>query len=94
MNAYKEFMNRVFGLDYQLQQAEGNPQRIRSIVDEGNCNIQLITMMAEDAMEYVAGTVIENGIDDTMTQITRIERLHSHYIDTLAEHNVMYACEV
>lgn len=91
MKTVKEFMQKVWGLDYQLYMARDDQDKVRRIVDEANCNLQLVTMMAEDAMEAVAANAIVNGVDSTMRELVRIERIHTHYVDTLAEHRTMFA---
>ena len=88
-NVYKEFTNRVFGLDYQLHRAAGNPNLIKAVLAEANANLRLITIMAEDAMEYVADFAVQHGIDKTMQEITHIERLHTHYVKTLSEYQMV-----
>lgn len=91
MQTVKEFMQKVWGLDYQLYLARDDQDKIRRIVDEANCNLQLVTMMAEDAMEAVAELSVVNGVETTMQELVRIERIHTHYVDTLAEHKTMWA---
>ena len=90
-NVYKEFMDMVFGLDYKLFLAKDNDEEIKNIVMSGYSKLQYVTALAEDAMEYLAGFAVEHGVDKTMQELTRIERLHTHYIDTLAEHHSMFA---
>ena len=91
MQTVKEFMQKVWGLDYQLYMARDDQDKIKCIVDEANCNLQLVTMLAEDAMEAVAAQTVTNGVETSMQELTRIERVHTHYVDTLAQHNTLFA---
>ena len=87
----KEFMNRVWGFDYQLQKAAGDEIRIKNLVTEASLSLQAVTMMAEDAMEHAAEQAVIHGMDHAMKELTRIERIHTHYVDTIAEYQQMYA---